>query len=189
MHAVDMLEAWPTLTRLHTTLSAHEMTVDPIFHPTPDLPEVVGNRNANAYVFAGFEWTRYLLPFAVDPDGMTAQDTRVCVAEDGSWPGFPGLSDMPRALRIEQAPLMGPMQVVTDNEADILARITAHNEGSPCDDDPGTGDEGTDDGGAAADDSARGCRVAPVGAGGLLGFGLGLLGLLGLRRRTRLTPD
>ena len=39
-HAVAILDAWPTLTRLYTTISPQEMTEDPFFHENASLPAV-----------------------------------------------------------------------------------------------------------------------------------------------------
>jgi len=187
-HAVAMLEALPYLTRLHTTMSPHEMTLDPMFQPSPDLPDVVQTRVAGAHVFKDFEWTRYWLPTTLEPDGMVATNARVCIAEDGDWPSFAG---MPRALRIEQIPAMGPAQVLIDNDEIIRSMIDAYNEGSPCaadpgDDDPGETGETGGTGGAeeVATKGRRGCAVDPAGGGGTLGFALGLM-VLGLARRRR----
>ena len=44
----DLFGDYPYLTRLYTTLSAEEMTVDPIFSFNPDLPEVSNVRTARA---------------------------------------------------------------------------------------------------------------------------------------------
>ncbi len=46
--AQALVEAHPYLTRLYTTLSAEEMTVDPMFDFNPDLPEVANVRRATA---------------------------------------------------------------------------------------------------------------------------------------------
>ena len=85
--------------------------------------------------------------------------------------------------------MLGPLQVVTDNEAEIRAQIAEYNEGSPCDEDlgePQTGDETGDEEASAITDGG-GCRVAPVGAGGLLGFAFALLGFTRRRLRIRAT--
>ena len=42
VHARDLLGRWPFLTRLFSTISPAEMTVDPIFHARPDLSTAVG---------------------------------------------------------------------------------------------------------------------------------------------------
>ncbi len=44
-----LFDTHPYLTRLYTTLSAEEMTLDPLFAFNPDLPEVSNIRNAKAH--------------------------------------------------------------------------------------------------------------------------------------------
>jgi MYXO-CTERM domain-containing protein len=189
MHAIDLLEAWPYLTRLHTTISAHEMTLDPTFHANPDLPGVSRLRQASALVHDDFTWTRYDVPLEVELGAPNSTGT-LCVADDGNWP-YPSLEAMPRALRIEQVPQMGPAQVLTDNSDTIQAALETHNEGSLCGpggDDGGTesgdsGDSGSGDGpGADGGDVASGCACSTAPGPEQRGFpGLGLLGgLLGL---------
>lgn len=195
MHAADLIDAWPYLTRLHTTMSAHEMTLDPTFHANADLPEIARIRQASAFVHDDFAWTTYDVPLEVNANGDSISIGTLCVEDDGNWP-YSSLEQMPRALRIEQVPEMGPAQVLTDNKETILAALATHNEGSPCGpevaDDGGTGDTGTsgESGGPGADGggdaaSSCACSTAP-GHGGPLALGLSLLGLLGLglvRRR------
>ena len=43
-------ESRPYLTRLYTTMSADEMTMDPVFEFNPDLPDVSNVHTANRYV-------------------------------------------------------------------------------------------------------------------------------------------
>lgn len=209
MHAVDMLEAWPYLTRLHTTLSPHEMTVDPTFHANADLPDLVRTRQADALILDGALWARYDIPLDVDEVGETTASARLCVDDESNWP-YTALAavEMPSALRIEMIPQMGPPQVMVDNQEAIVVATAAHNLGTPCNPDGGIdeggesgtgGESGDGDGGESGDGggtsggvddlegSACACSNSP-GDGDPLAWGLGLLGLvgLGLTRRARL---
>jgi MYXO-CTERM domain-containing protein len=213
MHAVDMLEAWPYLTRLHTTLSPHEMTVDPTFHANADLPDLVHERQADALILDGATWARYDIPLELDEVGETTASARLCVNDESNWP-YSALAavEMPSALRIEMIPQMGPPQVMVDNQEAIVVATAAHNLGTPCNPDGGVdegGESGTGGGesgggesgdgesgdgggtGSGVDDlegSACACSNRP-GDGGPLAWGFGLLGLvgLGLTRRNRRT--
>ena len=49
LHALDLLDTWPYLTRMYTTISPSEMMEDPIFHLNPDLDEVPQLRQADNY--------------------------------------------------------------------------------------------------------------------------------------------
>ncbi len=134
LHALDLIEAWPYLTRLSTTMSPVEMTLDPTFHANPDLPEVEAQVSSACQVQCGGD---QLFEIAVG-----AADAQVCVPESTQWPDF----DMPAALRIEQIPMTGPAQVVLDNEAAILATLATQQAGVQClsdADTTGTGTEGT----------------------------------------------
>ena len=200
MNAVDLLDTWPTLTRLHTTMSPGEMSVDPIFHPNPDLG-VLDNPTVETrkQVLCGASDAVYHV-------GLGGEDYPVCVPGAGAFPAF---ADMPAALRVEQIPMMGPPQVTTDNLAAIDAAYMSYDEGVECVADEGgtgTGDSGDGDSGdgdgsgdAGAEDGTEtgpgydlpydvscGCST-PAGGGAPVAIGLGLLvlGLLGPWRRRR----
>lgn len=140
LHATDLLEAWPYLTRLHTVLSPPEMTVDPTFHANPDLPEVARARVTATQVLCGGDEVHQ-----VDVAG-TAQ--AVCVPAGTTWPSF----DMPAALRIEQVPMAGPPQVLVDNEVEIVATLAEQQQGTLCSSAGGgesTGSDGSGDTGTS----------------------------------------
>jgi MYXO-CTERM domain-containing protein len=199
MHAVDMLEAWPYLTRLHTTISPHEMTLDPTFHANADLPQVLRARQADALVLDGGVWARYDIPLELDENNVTLASASVCVANEGDWPYFSLMNvGMPAALRIEAMPQMGPPQVMVDNYEAIVAAAALYDQGTSCDPDgvgedggeSGTGGEsdGGGTGGSVNEDSASSaCACTNSPEGSPLAWGLGLLGLagLGLIRRER----
>lgn len=192
LHATDLLDAWPYLTRLNTTLSPNEMTLDPTFHANPDLPDVAAQRTTATQVLCGGDEV-----YQVDVAG-TAQ--AVCVPMATAWPNFA----MPYALRIEQLPMAGPAQVLVDNEADILATLAQQQDGQLCNSvgggesggDTGSGDSGstTSSGGDEADGSSSGpsydlpydttCGCASERGEAPLAIALGLL-VLGLVRPRR----
>ncbi|HLT36458.1 MAG TPA: DUF2330 domain-containing protein [Enhygromyxa sp.] len=151
-HAVELLETWPKLTRLNTTISPAEMTYDPMFVANPDLPDIDNARITTVeQVLCGGDQL-----YHVDVEGT---DTPVCVP-DGE--GYPSLADMPFALRIEKMPELGPPQVITDNHAAIMAAYQAYQAGVEClaegseTGDTGDGPTGDGDGNEAADDSTSG---------------------------------
>jgi MYXO-CTERM domain-containing protein len=197
-HAVELLETWPMLTRLHTTMSPHEMIVDPMFQPAPMLGEVDNVREAIALDLCGdTAGERYTIPFG-SPSSLP-----VCIAEHSNeWPAALRLYP---ALRIEKVPGMGPPQVIQDFTAEILADHAAW-QASTCvaDDGSGDGDDGGADGGPG--DGAAGetggsandnnllnrtsCACSSAAGESASGTGLGLLGLglivgVGLRGRRR----
>jgi MYXO-CTERM domain-containing protein len=204
MHAVDMLEAWPYLTRLHTTISPHEMTVDPTFHPNADLPTVARARQANALVLDGAEWARYHIPLEVEQEAQTS--AQLCIDNNSNWPNAAlEMVGMPATLRIEAIPQMGPPQVMVANQEAIATATATHNLGTPCDPDDGIaeggesgsggGETGDGTGGNLSDGDAGASSCACTsdpGRGQPLAWAVALLGLLGLgvrgsRRRERQT--
>lgn len=95
-HAVEILNEHGYLTRLYTTLSPHEMTLDPIFHENADL-EPLSNLHEATMVFAceGSDYVEF-------DDG-----TRLAVS------GSPDPAQ-PAALRVQEVPLAGPAMTVAD---------------------------------------------------------------------------
>ncbi|MFO7563025.1 MAG: DUF2330 domain-containing protein [Enhygromyxa sp.] len=196
LHAVDLLEAWPYLSRLHTTISPHEMTVDPMFRPAPQMPPVDNNRLAQRVDLCGDEaGVRYQVPFGMQP-------RTVCLAQSQfEWPAE--LRAHP-ALRIEWIPPVGPPQVLEDFTPQILSAHAAYQADKSCElggggggggDDGGPsegGDDGSVDGGETGGASLSdregkagcACRIdeqrSPIGA--VIGW-LGLASLVGWRRR------
>ncbi|MBV1861423.1 MAG: DUF2330 domain-containing protein [Nannocystaceae bacterium] len=96
-HAIDVLNSHRYLTRLYTTLSPQEMTLDPIFHETADLEEVTNVHDATM-VFA-----------CEGPDYVEFDDgTRLALA------GAPDPAQ-PAALRVQEVPLQGPAMTLADH--------------------------------------------------------------------------
>ncbi len=119
IHAANLLETWPYLTRMYTTISGHEMTVDPIFHQNPSLQDVANIRIA----------TRdYLCNSPLD-DGnsvVTLPDGReVYIPEGSAWPDFP--DEMPWELEVQTVALEGAPQVLVDNAPIIDGMLAAWN--------------------------------------------------------------
>jgi MYXO-CTERM domain-containing protein len=187
-HAVELLDTWPVLTRLHTTMSPHEMIVDPMFHAVELLGDVDNVVTASGLDRCGELGSRYTIPFEGEPE-------TVCLAEPASeWPAV--LRGWP-VLRVERIPSNGPPQVLEDRRAKILASLAEQRAASPCEtDDPGSGEsgeepEGTSGDGPAFDDGSSkagcGCRSddsspSPASAWASL---VGLFALGWARRRRR----
>ena len=201
LHAKDLLGAWPYLTRMFTTISPHEMTLDPTFQPAPDLRDV-GNVSVATVECVECE---------ADLDAIaTLADGRQIYLDDATWPAFD--AGMPYAERIEEIPPKGAPIVVVDNRPLIDEALDAWNGAHECMPPDGTADTGTggpggtggsegpgipgDDTGTSggtqgsdgiaesADTLGRGCSCdagAPVDPRG----GFAALMLLALRRRRR----
>lgn len=123
LHAAELIETWPYLTRLHTTISPHEMTVDPIFTPVAELGDVPNVLTVGGLDLCGDSaGAIYSVPWE-------DHHRSVCVYEDGAWPLV--LTENP-ALRIEQLAPMGPPQVDEDFSQVILAGWGQHQAQQSC---------------------------------------------------------
>jgi uncharacterized protein DUF2330 len=163
--AWELLDRSPYLTRLYTTISPDEMTIDPTFAPAAEpMDEVTGLRSATTAQGCGSASVQI-------PDGRV-------VALDGA--AFPSFSDMPYLERVEEYDADGNLMGEIDNGTDIDAKLQMHNEGK-LDGIEVSGNDRSDDSGCAC--RATGAASTPsVGLFGL--FALGLWRRLWSRRAT-----
>lgn len=160
VHAKALLDKWPYLTRLYTTISPAEMTEDPIFQALPGLPDV------QAYQLA-------VRRVACDgKSGMILPDDRE-VALDGAF-GWPSWSSaMPFAEDIEEFKASGVKLTLVDNTAEIDALLSDWNQqhGWPPKPSGGAGGTGTGGyspgtGGFYSGTGGSGQALSPGGGGG-----------------------
>ena len=177
LHARELLDTWPYLTRMYTVISPNEMIADPIFHLNPDLPDIPNNLTAQNYVLCDGN------SVVTMPDGR-----EVFVPNAGPWPDImaPWWTE-----QIEEVALKGKPMHIVNNTAAINTRIQewnlAHNWPRPAGG-SGTGgsssdtsDTGSSSDGQSGGEGGCGCDSRGDGAGAL---GLAVaLGLLGRRRR------
>lgn len=101
----------PYLTRFYTTMSADEMTVDPILDYNTGLPDVSNIRTAEATILCSPNLTTQQAPIRIKlKDGTTFAVTR---NQPVSVP------DMPTAMVVEQLNPIDPGTVVQDNRQQI----------------------------------------------------------------------
>ena len=188
--AAELLATWPSLTRMVTTLSPHEMTVDPLFHEQPDLPDLdltneIGTINT----------------FCDGARSFNLPDGRLVALPGQDWPDIePDV--MPWAKVIEEVPPVGAPQIVTDNTELIGELLTRFNEeqearsptGNQCGGTSGGVDDWGEDGGVGPiddfpgpeqrdDDTIGGCGCT-MDSGAPASLAL-VLFALGLARRRR----
>lgn len=185
-HALDLLDTHPTLTRLYTTLSPHEMTADPMFHTNFELP-LVDNTSRIATLFRPCSGTNEMQSIGITP--------AVDVDFSNVWPDI-APDQMPWALRIESVPPVGAPMILVDNQPTIEMLVDEWNASQlgrgpqqSCHEESGgsdADDSGSSSSGSAGlfdgDGSGCGCRAdeGPTPSTAFV-----LLGLLGVRRRRR----
>ena len=160
-----LFEARPFVTRLYTTMSADEMTMDPVFNFNPDLPEYSNNHNADRTVYCYEDVLQSEAPWKVTlPDGQVVRGV------GQSWPFATDDEDMPANARVRRVGTSGEGEVIEDNTGAISAALRDHNESM------------TSSRGLCA---ASGRLPADAGTGAVALALLGLLGLSIVRRRTK----
>jgi MYXO-CTERM domain-containing protein len=163
-HAQDTFDRLPYVTRLYTTLSAEEMTLDPIFAFNADLEPFSNVHVADAIVDCGEGGDYYTSPVIVRlADGREIITTR-------SGGDRTALDAMPAAQSFAETGASGPPVVLRDNNAEIEVALAEFNA-------------------IAADQflaprSVRGggCSTSPTPSAPAA-LWLGLLGLVAVRRR------
>lgn len=112
--AAGLLATYPYLTRMLTTMSASEMTIDPMFHKRVDLPDVPLPGLAQRRILcSGMEV--FTLPGGQE----------VAIPPGGSWPAWD--SSMPYAATIEEIPAQGEPIVLVNNDKAIKTELVGHN--------------------------------------------------------------
>jgi MYXO-CTERM domain-containing protein len=178
--ALEALADSSYLTALYTTLSPHEMTLDPTFHPHDGLPTVTNQHIGTSIRYCGGGAT---FEFPGDRNLVLGN----------VWPTW-GV-EMPWAEETAQAGMVGPWMPVVDNTELIDCLLDDWNGGREC---PSAGSgSGGDDGGWEDGEGGEGGSGGQGQAGSVggcacqAGFGSGALApavlLLGLGRRRRST--
>jgi hypothetical protein len=166
----DLINAHPQITRLYSTLSAEEMTLDPLFTFNPDLPDVSNVHQATRIIECRPHLYRSQAPWRVElPQGSVVRGSAEQAAS-GTWPDE--LAELPPNIRILRQSSSGDGRVLEDRSDEINTALDDYNATVPSPRGPGL--------------SGGGCAI-PSGAstGGL--WASALLGVAAFlaRRRTR----
>jgi hypothetical protein len=150
----DLIDAHPTLTRMYTTLSAEEMTLDPIFAFNADAPDVSNVHTADRIIECNPTVFQFEAPWRIelangDVIRGTAED-----AQSQNWPS--ALGALPANQRILQAGTSGGGKVLEDNSKPITAALGTYNEGVPTPSGSGSGDG---DGSGSGSSDSSGCAI------------------------------
>jgi len=164
--AQALFDRRPYTTRLYTTMSAAEMTVDPVFMFNPDLEAVDNVHSAERVIECNPNVYQWEAPWRVElPQGDVVRGS------GSDWPVGPG--SMPANIQVLQDSTSGSPEVIEDNTATIAQALQANNSQYP----GGGGSSG--DGCGCAQVGGRSIPGAPLGLGGLLLLGC----LVAVRRR------
>jgi hypothetical protein len=200
----ELIDRRPYVTRLYSTLSAADMTVDPVFTMNPDLAEVSNTHTADRIIECNTRIYQSEAPWRIElPQGSVIRGT----AQDvGSWPA--AVDSQPANLRVLSLSSSGAGAELVNNKAIIDDQLATYNQlvasGVPMDDRempmpvtpegadalPGSDILGDDTGRARSGDG--GCSLASADGvpSGARGWGLGLLvALVALRWRATRRPE
>jgi hypothetical protein len=123
----EMIDRAPYTTRLYTTMSAAEMTVDPVFLFNPDLPELSNVHQAERVIECDRDVYDFQAPWRIDfPQGSTIRGTADNV---GNWPD--AVNEQPANFRVLSLTTSGEGAVLADNSEVINGLLATYNEGVP----------------------------------------------------------
>jgi hypothetical protein len=114
-------------TRLYSTLSAAEMTIDPVFVFNPDLPNVNNIHQADRIIECNSGVYESQASWRIEfPQGTTIRGTPDSV---GQWPE--AVSDQPPNFRVLTLAASGEGEVIDDNSGVISSMLADYNAGIP----------------------------------------------------------
>ncbi|MES1184479.1 MAG: DUF2330 domain-containing protein [Myxococcales bacterium] len=200
----QLLDAHPYVTRLYSTLSAAEMTVDPLFTFNATLPTVSNLHVAERIIECGRGYYEYNAPWRIElPQGGVVRGGPGLL---GIWPtAFDSQPANRRILRVGES---GGGKVLEDNSSAIDADIRAYSDSVPVPPhgpdfprgrgpnfDPGGGGDAGSEGGAGSPTHVVGSAEALEPSGGCAFVAkrspdawLLVLAAAGLLRRRRIKP-
>jgi hypothetical protein len=171
-----LIDRGPYVTRLYSTLSAAEMTVDPVFRFNPDLPDVDNIHQANRIIECDRDVYLSRAAWRIEfPQGTVIRGSADSV---GRWPTE--VDNQPPNFRVLTLATTGEGAVVADNSALIEDMLAGYNAGVP----RPKGDSGgfcNLGAGAGAANASRGSALPAA-------LTLALATLLGARRRRAHRP-
>ncbi len=174
MRAVQkLIDAHPMITRLYTTMSADEMTLDPLFTFNPDLPPVSNFHTAERIIECNANVTQFEAPWRIElPQGGVVRGTGATV---GTWPAE--FADQPPNRTILRLGESGEGKVIEDNGDEIDAAIDAYNGTLPDPTGeagaPGTGGSTAGTGGSSGGSGGTTSSGGSVSKGGSSGSSTG----------------
>ena len=173
----DLFDDHAYATRLYTTMSAADMTLDPVFTYNKDLGDVSNVHTAERIIECNPEIYQFEAPWRIElPQGGVIRGS----AEDAAsrvWPN--DVQQQPANLIVSQLSESGKGMVVVDNSDEVQASLREYNESLDLPDTPGS----------ESGKRAGGCSMGAKSAGLPWSVALGLVGVVAMtaRRRRRAT--
>jgi len=122
-----LIDAHPYVTRLYSTLSAAEMTVDPLFAFNPELADISNVHSAVRVIECRPDVSQFEAPWRIElPQGGVVRGTG---SQVGTWPD--SFKDQPSNSRIVQLSTSGAGRVIEDNGPQISTMLAAYNSAFP----------------------------------------------------------
>lgn len=123
----ELIDDHPQMTRLYTTLSADEMTVDPLFAFNPDLEDVSNVHTAERIIECNANIYESQANWRIElPQGETVRGT-ASEASSLVWPE--GLGSLPPNRTIRRQSTSGSGKVLEDNAGKIKDALATYNDG------------------------------------------------------------
>ncbi len=122
-----LVDSRPFVTRMYSTMSAGDMTVDPVFTFNPGLPAVSNIHTADRVIECSPNVYSFEAPWRIElPQGGVIRGT---AADVGSWPS--AVDAQPANLRVLTLSDTGVGVVDKDNSAQINQMLAAYNASVP----------------------------------------------------------
>jgi hypothetical protein len=122
-----LIDQAPYATRLYSTLSASEMTIDPVFVFNQDLPEVSNLHQATRIIECDRGVYQTEAPWRIEfPQGSVIRGNAQTL---GAWPD--AVADQPANFQVLMLADSGDGQVVADNKEAIDTVLASYNETLP----------------------------------------------------------
>ncbi len=156
----ELVDAHPMLTRLYSTLSAEEMTLDPEFTFNAELAEVSNVHTATRVIECEPSLSQFQAPWRIElPQGDVIRGTGA-QAQSQSWPA--DLASLPPNRRIVRSAESGAGKVLEDNASAITSALEDYNASVAARPFGGSGGGGAAAGGASG---SSGTSAGGSGAG------------------------
>ncbi|HEV8551069.1 MAG TPA: DUF2330 domain-containing protein [Polyangiaceae bacterium] len=174
MQAVqNIIDAHPEITRLYTTMSADEMTVDPLFTFNHDQPDVSNVHQGKRVIECSSKYYQSEAPWRIElPQGGVIRGVG---QPSQTWP-FGLDSSMPANYRITQQGDTGDGNLIEDNSKKVDAALKTYNDSVPA---PVPSSGGTSSvggsGGTNPTSGVGGTDTGAVGGAGAMGGEGGVL--------------